>query len=135
MNLSDYLEKKINDHIFGGPDYIRPSTIYVGLFTSAPSDGGGGTEISGNGYARLAITNNTTNFPGATSGTGTKTNGVQLSFAAASGGNWGTVTHYALFDAASSGNMLMHGELGTSRAVNDGDTIRIAAGALSITFG
>lgn len=128
---SDYLENKVLDHIFGNTAYSVPATVYVALYTAAPNDAGGGTEVSGNGYSRAAVTNNTTNWPNASSGS--KSNGTAIQFSAASGGSWGTVTHFSLFDAASAGNMLYHGALTSSKTINDGDQAQFAAGTLTIT--
>lgn len=128
---SDYLENKILDHILGNTAFSAPATIYVALYTAAPNDAGGGTEVSGNGYARKDVTNNTTNWPNASNGD--KSNGTAIEFAAASGGNWGTVTHFALFDAETAGNMLYYGALTVSKTINDGDQARFTAGSLTIT--
>ncbi|MFZ5805795.1 MAG: phage tail fiber protein [Verrucomicrobiota bacterium] len=128
---SDYLENKILDHTLGNTAYSAPATIYVALYTAAPNDAGGGTEVSGYAYARKSVTNNTTNWPNASGGS--KSNGADIEFAAASGGNWGTVTHFALFDAATAGNMLYYGALTSSKTINDGDQARFATGALTIT--
>jgi hypothetical protein len=128
---SDYLEKKVLDHVLGNTAYTAPSTVYVALFTVAPTDAGGGTEVIGGSYLRLAITNNTTNWPNAT-GTSptTKTNGTSFAFAPATA-DWGTVTAWALFDAISSGNMLFWSDTGPA-AVLDGDTAAFLNGAIVI---
>ena len=96
--FSDYLENEILDHIFGVGSYTAPS-IYVALYTSAPSDSGGGTEVSGNNYARVLHSSWTTASGGATSNSGA------ITFPTPSG-VWGTVTHFGLFDASTSGNLL-----------------------------
>ena len=54
--FSDYLENKVLGHVFGGTAYTAPTTLYVALYTVAPSDTGGGTEVSGGGYARQTST-------------------------------------------------------------------------------
>ncbi len=128
MSFSDYLEDKLLDHAFKGAAFTQPANVYVALFTAAPTDAGGGTEVSGNGYTRKL--HNTWN---AASG-GTKTNNGEILFDSASGGNWGTVTHAGLFDAATGGNLLAWGALAASKAINDGDQARIADGDLSITL-
>ena len=128
---SDYLENKVVDLILGGNAFVSPATIYVALYTAAPNDAGGGTEVSGYGYARKDVANNSTNWPNAVNGM--KANGAIIEFAAASGGNWGTVTHFALFDAASAGNMLYYGALTSSKTINDGDQARFAVGTLTVT--
>ncbi|MFH1067539.1 MAG: hypothetical protein V1746_06525 [bacterium] len=127
---SDYLENKMVDLVLGGNSFTPPSTIYVALYTAAPNDAGGGTEVSGYAYARKDVANNSTNWPNASNGA--KSNGVAIEFASASGGDWGTVTHFALFDAASAGNMLYYGALTSSKTVNNGDQARFAAGALTV---
>lgn len=127
---SDYLENAILDHVLGGSDYTRPATVYLALFTAAPTDAGGGTEVTGGSYARKSVTNNSTNFPAASSGV--KNLHVAQSFTAASA-SWGTVTHFGIFDASTSGNLLYWGALTASKTVDSGDTVTFAIDALSIT--
>lgn len=126
---SDYLENKILDHVLGGSDYTRPATVYAALFTAGPTDSGGGTEVSGSGYSRVAITNNATNWPNASGGL--KRNGTAITFPVSSGA-WGTVTHWAIYDAASGGNLLFHSALSTAKVVGSGDTPSFAINALSL---
>ena len=129
-SFTDYTENLVLTWLFTGSSATRPTAWYVGLFTAAPSDTGGGTEVTGNGYARVAT--------GTLSVSGTSptncTNAAAIEFAAASGGDWGTITHIAIFDADTSGNMLGWAALTTSRTINDGDIIRIPAGDLDITL-
>jgi hypothetical protein len=127
---SNYLEDKINDHVLGGGDYTRPATVYVALFAVAPTDAGGGTEVTGGSYARVAVTNNNTNWP-ASSG-GLKSNGTAVTFPTASA-NWGTCVAFAIFDASSGGNMLYWADLAVSKAVNSGDTASFAIGDIDVT--
>ena len=136
---SDYMERLLLDVIFGTlpADWDRPAafdTLYFGLFTAAPSDSGGGTEVSGNAYARVGVTNNTTNFAAAATSTGTTTkkNATTIQFPQATPSGWGTVTHWGIFDAASAGNLLFWGALTASRAVVNGDAPRFIADAFSI---
>lgn len=126
------LENKVMDHVLGGGDYSRLGTVYLALFTAAPNESGGGTEVSGGGYARLSITNNSTNWPAASAGQ--KANGTALSFAAASGAAWGTITHWALMSASTGGNILFFGALSASKTVADTDSISFGVGQLSITL-
>jgi hypothetical protein len=129
-SFTDYTENLVLNWLFTTNSATRPTAWYVGLFTAAPSDSGGGTEVSGNAYARTAT--------GTMSVSGTSptncTNSVAIEFPAASGGNWGTITHVAIFDASTSGNMLGWASLTTSRTINDGDILRIPAGDLDITL-
>lgn len=127
MSKSNYLENKVLDHVLGGGDFTRPATVYIALSTTDPTPDGAGTftEPSGNNYSRLAVTNNSTNFPAASSGA--KSNGVDFTFATPSG-TWGTITHFAVFDASSAGNMLFWAELTTPKTINSGDEVLFPAG-------
>jgi hypothetical protein len=128
-SFTDYTENLALTYLFNTGSVTRPTAWYVGLFTAAPSDAGGGTEVAGNGYARVSA--------GTISGSGTATtftNAAAIEFAAASGGNWGTIGWAAIFDASTSGNMLAWAPLTTAKAINDGDIFRIPASSLSITL-
>lgn len=126
--LSDYAEKLALDWMMTTGAATRPTGWYVALYTAAPSDSGGGTEVSGNGYSRQSVT-----FAAASSPGGTTDNTGAVSFTAA-GGNWGTITHLGIFTASTGGNLLWHGALSASRVVNDGDTLSFAIGAITLTL-
>lgn len=128
---SDYLENKLLDHVLGGPDYTRPATVYVALFTVAPTDAGGGTEVTSNAYARVAVTNNATNFPAASGGA--KSNGTVISFPTPTPGGWGTVVAVGIYDASSGGNLLKWGDLAAAKAINAGDPVSFPIGDLDFT--
>ena len=123
--MSDYLENEILDHILGTGAYTMPSAVYVGLSTGSFNDDNSGTELTGNNYARKAIT-----FGAASSGTAS--NNAAVEFNAATG-SWGTVSHFGIFDAASSGNLLIHGALAASKVIETGDILKIAIGDMDIT--
>jgi hypothetical protein len=123
--FSDYLEDKIIDHILRAQAFTPPATIYVGLFTAAPSDAGGGTEVSGGSYARQSVALS------AASG-GASSNTADITFPQATA-DWGTIGWLALFDAVSAGNMLMWTALDASKVINNGDTFKINAGDLDVT--
>jgi len=128
-SFSDYWENEILDHIFGKGSYTPP-TIYVGLSTADPLDNGSGlAEPSGNGYARVA----TSGASWTISSGGSLSNAGDISFPQASG-NWGTITHFALFDAAIAGNMLAHGALSQSKTITSGDTAKFATGDLDVSL-
>lgn len=141
--MSDYLENKMVDLVFRGQAYTPP-VVYVALYTAAPSDAGGGTEVSGNGYARVkaaagasqALTDwkSTQNDNLASSGnSGNTTNTNAINFPTPTAG-WGTVTHFALYDAATGGNELFWGPLTIAKTINQADTVTFPAGTLSVTF-
>ncbi len=123
--MSDYLENEILDHILGTGAYTMPTTVYVGLSTASLNDDNSGTELSGSGYARQSAT-----FSAASSGT--TSNSAAIEFPAATG-SWGTVSHFGIYDAASSGNLLIHGAFTTGKAIASGDILKIATGDLDIT--
>lgn len=131
-SFADYLENKVLDHVFGATSFSAPATLYIGLSTTTITDAGGNiTEPSGNGYARVSVTNNTTNFPNASGGS--KSNGTAITFPTASG-SWGTVVDFFIADASSSGNILGYGTLTTSKTVTNGDTVSIPSTQMSITL-
>jgi len=126
--FSDYLEDKVLEHVFGGNAYSAPSTLYVALYTVAPTDTGGGTEVSGGAYARQsgAFTVSGTN-PTTASNTGA----VEYPTATA---DYGTVVAVGIFDALSSGNLLAYANLTTSKVVSTGDVFRFNTGDLDVTL-
>ena len=125
------LEDKVMNHVLGGSDYTRLATVYLALFTAAPNETGGGTEVSGGSYARLAITNNATNFPAASGGQ--KTNGIALTFPAASA-SWGAVSHWAIMSASSGGLLLFFGAFSAAKTIGDTDQLTIPISQLTITL-
>ncbi len=140
--MSDYLENKLVDHLFRAQTLSAPATLHIGLLTAAPSDSGGGTEVSGNSYARVAVTSSLANWAGtqsagstiASSGTGGQTsNNAAITFPTPSG-TWGTVSHFGIYDASSGGNLLFHGSLSVAKTINQGDTVSFPAGSLTVTF-
>lgn len=140
--MSDFLENSLVDQIFRGQTAPTTSTLYIGLYTSAPSDTGGGTELSGSGYARVSVTSSLANWAGtqstgstvASSGTGgaTSNNGA-ITFPEPTSG-WGQVQAFGVFDAATGGNLLFHGSLTINKTINEGDTVTFPAGSLVVTF-
>ena len=124
--MSTYLEDALINATLRNTSYTSPATVYVGLFTSDPTDAGSGTEVSGGSYARTAVT-----F-GAPSN-GVSTNSAAVEFPQATG-NWGTVGWIGIHDAATSGNLLYHTALDTSKTIDNGDIFKIAIGSLSVTL-
>ncbi|MBM3893950.1 hypothetical protein FJ365_06170 [Candidatus Dependentiae bacterium] len=125
-NLTNYLENKLLDHFLGTTAFAMPSPVYVALFTVAPSDAGGGTEVTGGTgpYARQTAT-----FSAASSGA--TSNSANIDFA---GMPATTTVAIALFDAVTSGNMLVYGTLTANKTTDAGDTLRIATGDLDISI-
>jgi hypothetical protein len=129
--FSTYLETAILNWVRGSAFPTAPSAVYVALFTVAPADAGtGGTEVSGNGYARTAVTFATPVSATPSSGTKTLSNAT-ATFPAATA-SWGTVVAFAFYDASSGGNMLASGTLTTSLAVATGNQVNFSAGSLQL---
>jgi len=130
MSKSNLLENELLDHVLGNSSYSPPATVYVALFTTSPSDSSGGVEVSGGGYARVAVTNNLTNWPAAVSGS--KSNGTVISFPTATAA-WGTIVAFALMTAPTGGDILYWGAVNPNVSVPSGADASFAVGALVIT--
>lgn len=123
-SASNYLENKLIDHSLGTTTFTKPTTVYAALYTVAPSDTGGGTEVTGGSYARQTIT-----FSAASSGSTSNNTNVDFNTMPAA-----TVVAVGVLDASTSGNLLYWGTLTTNRTVTAGDSIRIASGALVVSL-
>ena len=132
MSFGNYLEEAVMKHCFKGTALSQATNLYVALFTTNPDEDASGSEVSGYDYAR--VNHNSWDFDGQQTGAYQVSNDGVVTFPAANGGNWGTVTHFAIFDASTAGNMYAYGELDTSKAVNDGDTAEFADEALKVTL-
>ena len=104
---------------------VNDTTSYLGLYSVCPTETGGGTELSGNGYARQAMTLSTASN-GATS------TSADITFTA-SGGDWSTVVCYGVSDASTSGNMTWFGNMDADQTVLDGQTLTISSGNLTLS--
>lgn len=124
--LSNYLENALINVTLRATSYTAPTTVYLALYTTDPTDADTGTECSGTAYARQSIT-----F-GAPSN-GVSTNSAVIDFPQA-GGAWGTITHIGIRDALTTGNLLYHSPLDTSKTIATGDVFRVASGSLSVTL-
>ena len=136
--MSDYLEQKLLDEVFNGVGFTSPAT-YIALFTAAPSDSGGGTEVTGGSYARKQVNVNggsspTWNLAVTEGGGGYLVDNLHdITFVTASA-DWGSITHFGIFDALTTGNLLVHGALTAPKTVQNGDTFKFAVGDLDVIF-
>lgn len=148
--LTDFFENKLIDFLLRGQALgitgataaagTGPTTLFIGLFTTDPTDTGGGVEVTGGSYARVALASTLANWAGtqstasttaSTGNTGTTSNNTVLTFPTPSA-NWGVVTGFGIFDAATAGNLLIFGALTVSKTINNGDAApSISAAALS----
>jgi hypothetical protein len=125
--ISNYLENALLNATLRNTSYTSPAIVYAALFTSDPTDAGTGTECSGPGYARKAIT-----FA-APSGGVTTNSAAACEFDQATG-DWGTITHFGIFDALTTGNLLYYGALTTSKVIASGDVFKFSTSSVSVTL-
>lgn len=124
--FSNYLENALINATLRNTAYTSPAAVYVGLFTSDPTDAGSGTEVSGGAYVRKQAT-----F--AAPSNGVSSNSADITFDQATA-NWGTVTHIGIYDASTAGNLLYHTPLTSSKTIETGDIFKIATSSLVVTL-
>ena len=127
---SDYLENKVLDHVLDNSAFSQPGGVYLALFTADTGLEGNSpsAEIStsGTAYGRQSVA-----FAAASSGSASTNATVTFSAATT---NWGTVTHVAVMDAATSGNVLFYGAVTTSKTIETGDTFQVSSGNLTVSL-
>ena len=124
--MSNYLENALINATLRATTFTSPATVYVGLYTSDPTDANTGTECSGASYARKSAT-----FGAPSNGVSTTTADVTFDQAT---GSWGTISHIGILDASTSGNLLYHTALDASKTIDTGDIFKIASGSLTVTL-
>jgi hypothetical protein len=124
--MSNYLETALINATLRNTSYTSPSVVYAALFTSDPTDAGTGTEVSGGSYTRKSIT-----FGAPSNGASTNSAAVEFDQAT---GSWGTITHFGIYDASTSGNLLYHGALTTSKTIDSGDVFKFSTSNISVTL-
>jgi len=124
--MSNYLENALVNATLRNTTYTSVATIYVALFTTDPTDAGTGTEVTGGAYARTSVT-----F--AAPSNGASASSADCTFPTCTS-TWGTVTHIGLYDASTSGNLLYHTPLDSSKLIETGDIFKIASGSLTVTL-
>jgi hypothetical protein len=124
--LSNYLENALINATLRNTAYTSPTTIYVALFLTDPTDAGSGTEVSGTPYVRKSMA-----FDAPSNGASVNSAAVEFDQATA---NWGTIPFFALFDASTGGNMLYHGALTASKTIENGDVFKFASASVTVTL-
>jgi hypothetical protein len=125
MSFTDTFETRVLTWVFTASSATRPTAWFIALYTAAPNDTGGGTEVSGGGYVRKAAT--------FTVSGDTASNSGAIEYPTATG-NYGTVSHVGIFDASSGGNLIAYAALSVSKTISTGDVLRIPAGDLDVTL-
>ena len=139
MSAANYLEKYVRALMLGNQLWAaRPSTLYLSLHTGDPTDGTSAellatssTEISGKGYSRISIACSNSNW---TIARNVATNALAISGGASATADWGSITHWGLYDAASRGNLLFHGAFAEAKSITQYGSASFAAGEISIEF-
>jgi hypothetical protein len=127
MSFSNTHENKVLTWTFTADAVTRPTAWYLALFTTDPGETGSGTEVStsGTAYARQSVAFTVTD--------NTASNSAAVEFPTATA-SYGTVTHVAVFDASTAGNMIAYAALSSSKTIDTGDVLRVPAGDLDITL-
>jgi len=132
---SNYLENKLLDHTLTATAFTAPAARYLALFTNTSTNAAANLEAgtlsdeistSATAYIRKAVT-----FAAASSGTSATNATVTFDAATA---NWGTITHIAIMDAVSSGNVLFYGAVTTAKTIETGDTFQVSSGNLTVSL-
>lgn len=125
MSFSNTFETTVLTWSFTTSSATRPTEWHIALYTASPSDPGGGTEVSGGGYARQAVT--------FTVSGNTASNNAAIEWPVATSA-YGTVTDVGVFDASTGGNLIAYAALTTSKAIDTGDVFRLPSGDLDVTL-
>ncbi len=124
-SASDYLESKLRDHVLRNIAYTSPPTIYLAVYSAAPTDAGGGTEATGGSYARKVLT-----F--AAGGTaGEATTSASVDFVNMPAGTWVAA---GVHDALTAGNLLLWNTLAAPKTTLAGETLSFAVGDVDAAF-
>ena len=132
---SNYTENKVLDHVLRNTAFTQPSGLHLALFTNTSGNAATNLEsgtlsdevsTSGTAYGRQSVS-----FSAASSGSATSSGTVTFSAATA---NWGTITHVAIMDASTSGNVLFYGAVTTSKTIETGDTFQVSSGNLTVSL-
>jgi hypothetical protein len=124
--MSNFLENSLINAVLRNTSYTSPTTTYLALYTSDPTDADTGTEVTGGSYVRQSIT-----FSSPSNGVTSNSSAIEFPQATA---NWGTITYVGIRDAVTSGNLLFHTALDASKVINNGDIFKITSGNLSVTL-
>jgi hypothetical protein len=124
--MSNHLENALINATLRNTGYTSPTTTYLALYTTDPTDADSGTEVTGGSYVRQSLA-----FSSPSNGVSTNSSAIEFPQATA---DWGTISHVGIRDAVTSGNLLYHTALDSSKVINNGDIFKITTGNLSVTL-
>lgn len=135
MSYGNFLEKALLDLAFGGATFTPSGTLYVFLSSGNPGESGHAAlePSTSYGYARVAVTNDKTNWSTVITNSGSLHNMTTITFPTAVSGNWGYVDYWGIFDQATGGNYYGYGSLTQPKTITIGDTLSFPSGSLVIT--
>jgi hypothetical protein len=128
--LSDYAEQALLNHLLRNTALTSPTTVYLALFTTNPTDDASGSEVADSGYDRQSVA---FDAPATSDGGYAVANSATVEFSAIADGSI-TITHFGIYDASTSGSLLVHGAFTTSRTLETADIPTVAPGAITVTF-
>jgi hypothetical protein len=125
-SISNYLENELLDHVLKVGAFTQPANLYIALSTADPLDDGSGLSEPGVGsYARVVCNS------WETATNRHIENSASISYPQATA-DWGTITHIAIMDDPTAGNMIAHGALSSSVAVLNGNVMSFDAGEIDV---
>jgi hypothetical protein len=136
MAATTKMRNDILNKLFRNDNIVFPTTLYIALSKTAPNDSGGNiTEPTASSYTRLAVSSDSINWTEAT--TGTLNNSVAFRFSEAEE-SWTTaaspITHWAIYDAQTGGNMMFYGSLLRAQEIPTGSILEIPENGLVTTI-
>lgn len=127
--FSNYLENELLDHTLRNASFTSPTTVFISLYTTDPTDADSGNEVAVSGYDRFEVSAALGGFTTASGGSCRNSEAWEFVTATTA---WGTITHFGIHDATAAGNLLYHGALSSSKVVGTDDIVRFPAGTLSV---
>ena len=126
--FSNYLEDQITGWI-AGTSMTAPTATFVQLYSQDPTDAGSAT---GALYSRVTVASGAGSWTRGTGGAGTITNASAIIITSSATAT-ASATHFAVFDASATGNLLFYGALSTNKTIASGDEVKFNASALTLT--
>lgn len=124
MPFTAYTDNKLIDHLLGSGTYTKPS-LYLALYVGNPLTTGAEISTSGSAYVRQSAAFTISG------GTATNTSVIEYPVATTA---WGVIDYCAVYDALTSGNMLVTAPLTAAKTIASGDILRFQAATISVTL-
>jgi len=129
MSMSTYLGDALIKHILRKTTFTPPTSVYIALYTTNPTENNTGTEVTSGSYERVQLTGGFT-----VDNSGSAVNSASIVFNNATA-NWGNISYVGITNAATAGSLLFYGAMSASRAVYSGDKFTIPEKYLKVGLG